>query len=130
MNTQQRNDYEEILLMLPKHTTSCYLIERAVEYIKKHYREPLTLPDVAEHVGVTPQLSVQTVSGTYRNQIYGLCEFCADSAGRDTAVDDAYAGCCHFRCSGVCGPQLFHSSVPAIYGLYTDAIPQFILSVP
>lgn len=40
--------------MLPKYTTSCYIVERAVEYIKMHYMEPISLPEVAEHVGVTP----------------------------------------------------------------------------
>lgn len=54
MSTQLRNDFDGILLMLPKHTTSCYIVERAVEYIKKHYMDPLTLPEVAEYVGVTP----------------------------------------------------------------------------
>lgn len=54
MNTQHENDFDEILLMLPKHISSCYIVERAIEYIKAHYMEPITLSEVAEYVGVTP----------------------------------------------------------------------------
>lgn len=54
MDTQRRNDFDGILLMLPRHADCCYIVERAVEYIEKHYMEPITLPEVAEYVGVTP----------------------------------------------------------------------------
>lgn len=53
LEARQKID-EILLLMIPGKTSIYYIVENAIAYMKENYMEGLSLPQVAEQVGVTP----------------------------------------------------------------------------